>query len=317
MPKKKQGSGGKRQPALQDQAMAAVEDAFAKAKMMSGRDRGIIWIGTDAFVGRPPKSKDITLRFWKGAHKVFRDRVLGVLKNSKIEYVLGEEYDLEKEPGKKVDPKLVPQDLEEVFSKLRRQPHVRACLLCKEILEMAALGDDDYLERAIGAIFRHAETTKEPGDIECQYAGCVHHEKISRELAMKMIEVGEGDKPWKDVRNVTVSTIPLRVHEKSHPEGWDFKNQDATQREFKNLPQAAGDVYLRMGPKETWAHVWISLPYKSRRAKVDDVASIDEIREAHEKLGPIWTKWCRSKYDGMKKYAESEMKNDDGKEQGR
>lgn len=313
MPKRKPG---KRQPAIQDQEMAAVESALQNAKLATGRDREVVWIGTDAFVGRPPKSKDIMLRFWKGAHKVFRERVLGVLKNAKVEYKVGPEYDLEKEPGKKVDPKLVPQDLDEMLSKLRRVPHVRACLLCKELLEMAAMGDDEYLERAIGAVFRHAETTKEPGYIECQYAGCIHHEKISATLAAKMIEVGEGDAPWKDVRGVKVSTIPIRVHEKSHPEGWDFKNQDVTQRAFKNLPQAAGDVYLRMGPKETWAHVWISLPYKTRREDVGDVATIEELREAHEKLAPTWAKWCKGKFDGMKKYAQDEL-NSDGKEQTR
>ena len=316
MPKKRQPEGGKRRPALQDQELAAVEIALQKAKLASGRDREVIWIGTDAFVGRPPKSKDIMLRFWKGAHKVFRERVLGVLKNAKIEHVVGPEYDLEKPGIGKVDPKLVPQDLDEMLSKLRRVPHVRGCLLCKELLEMAALGDDEYLERAIGAVFRHAETTKETGYIECQYAGCIHHEKIDRALATKMIEVGNGDEPWKDVRGVKVSTIPLRVSEKSHPEGWDFTNQDATQRAFKNLPQAAGDVYLRLGPKETWAHVWISLPYKSRRSDVGDVATIEELREAHEKLAPTWAKWCRGKYDCMKKYAQSEQ-DGEGKEQAR
>jgi len=309
---------GKRRPKAQDQELAAVEIALTKAKLLSGRDRGLLWIGTDAFVGRPPRSKDIMLRFWKGAHKVFRDRVLGVLKNAKIEHVIGPEFDLEKEPGKKVDPTLVPQDLEEMLSKLRRVPHVRACLLCKEILEMAALAEDDYLERAIGAVFRHAEQVKKPDGIECQYAGCIHHEKVSRPLAMKMIALGKGDEPWKDVRGVPVSTIPLKVTDKHYPEGWDFKNQDVMQRAFSNLPQAAGDVYLRLGPKETWAHVWISLPYKSRRAQIDDVATIEEMRDAHEKLGPVWTKWCRKQYDDLKDLAEMDLSlGDDGKEQGR
>lgn len=310
MPKKKDG---KRQSKLQDQELAAAESALNKAKLPTGRDRGIVWIGSDAFIGRPPKSKMLILRFWSGAHKVYHDRVGKALGAAKIQYLIGPEFELENK-GKKVDPNLVPQDMEEMLGKLRRVPHVRACLLCKEILEMAALAEDDYLERAIGAVFRHAEQVKKPDGIECQYAGCIHHEKVSRALAMKMIELGNGDDPWKDVRGVSVSTIPLKVTEKNHPEGWDFKNQDVMQRAFKNLPQAAGDVYLRLGPKETWAHVWISLPYKSRRADINDVATIEEMREAHEKLGPVWTAWCRNKFDDLKELAEMDLSLNDGKE---
>jgi hypothetical protein len=308
---KKPNKGSKRQPDLQDQELAAVESAFQKAKLNVGRDRGVLWIGSDAFIGRPPKAKTLTIRFWKGAHKTFREKIALILKGTKIEYEAGPEFDLEREPGKKVDPKLVPQDLDEMLSKLRRVPHVRGCLLCKELLEMAAMGDDEYLERAVGAVILHADKTKETGYIECQYAGCVHHEKVTKALACKMIDVGGGDEPWKDVRGVIVSTIPLRVSEKSHPEGWDFTNQDVTQRAFKNLPQAAGDVYLRMGPKETWAHVWISLPYKSRREDIGDVATIEELREAHEKLAPVWAKWCKDKFDGLKKYAATDTNSKD------
>lgn len=314
MPKK---NDGKRQPKLADQELAAAESALNKAKLPTGRDRGIVWIGSDAFMGRPPKSNTIMLRFWSGAHKTFRDRIRKVLNAAKVEYDLGPEYEMENK-GKKVDPNLVPQDMEEMLSKLRRAPHVRACLLCKEILEMAALAEDDYLERAIGAVFRHADQVKKPEGIECQYAGCIHHEKVSKALAMKMIALGNGDEPWKDVRGVPVSTIPLKVTEKDRPDGWDFKNQDVMQRAFKNLPQAAGDVYVRLGPKETALHVWISLPYKSRRAEIDDLATIEEMREAHEKLGPVWAAWCRTKFDALKELAEMDLSlGTDDKEQSR
>jgi hypothetical protein len=316
MPSKKKNDG-RRQPKLQDQELAAAESALNAAKLPTGRDRGLVWIGTDGFIGRPPKSRTLVLRFWSGAHKVYRDRVTKVLSGAQIEYETGPEFELEKEPGKKVDPNLVPQDVEEMFSKLRRTPHVRACLFCKEVLEQAALGDDEYLERAIGAVFRHAKQEQEPGAVPCQYAGCIHHEKVSRALALKMIEYGKGDEPWKDVRGVPVSTIPLKVTEKEHPEGWDFKNQDVMQRAFKNLPQAAGDIYVRLAPKETSLHVWISLPYKSRRAQMDDVASIDEMREAHDKLAPVWAKWCRKKFDDLKGLAEMDLDLDGGKEQAR
>lgn len=310
MPKRKDS---KRQPGTKDPMLDLAAKSLAKAEFEFHRDRSIIWIGSDGLIGRPPKSKHLVIRFWKGAHKVFRKKVESALCVDGLEWEIGPEFDLEKS-GKKVDPNLVPQNLEEMLGKLQRTPHVRSCLLCKEVLEMAALGDDEYLERAVGAVFLHADKAKDPGTIPCQYPGCIHHEKVSRALALKMIELGKGDDPWKDVRGVPVSTIPLCVKEKDAPEGWDWKNQDVMQRAFQNLPQAAGDVYVRLGPKETAVHVWISLPYKSRRAELDDVATLDEMKEAHEKLAPVWSAWCRRKFDVLKELAEMDLSLDDGKE---
>jgi hypothetical protein len=177
---------------------------------------------------------------------------------------------------------------------------------------LAGADDDEYMLKAAEAVEKHIAEVPEPDNVACQYAGCVHHEDVPRALALKMIELGQGDKPWQDVRNVKVSDIALRVREKDAPEGWDFTRQDVMQRHFKELVQSAGDVYVRLAPKRTTLHVWISPAYKSRREDVEDVATLEDIRETCEKQIPPVKAWCMKKFNDLKALAQMDLELEGG-----
>ncbi|MGH8898801.1 MAG: hypothetical protein ACRDZ4_17710 [Egibacteraceae bacterium] len=305
-PKKKPGKGGKRKSRLTilDKAQAALAAAFPEVP----RERAHLWIGSDAIVVRLSKPDRVGIRFWTGARPIFRTKVTATLTKAELPFEIGPEYDLSKD-GRIVSIDVIPENLDEALSRLTRSPHVRGCLFCKDLLEMAnAATDDDYVKRAVELVAQHAQKPgANPRTPQCQYPGCVHHEDVSPELARKMIALGRGDEPWRDVRKVLVSTIPLRVTEKDHPKGWDFKDHDVMQRAFKDLPAAAGDIYVRLAPKRTTVHVWISLPYKTRREDIQDVATLNEVQEAHERLAPLFAEWCRKKFDELKGLAEMDL----------
>jgi hypothetical protein len=180
-------------------------------------------------------------------------------------------------------------------------------------VDAIAGADDEYTLRAAELIEKHMVEVPEPDNVACQYAGCVHHEDVPRALALKMVELGGGDEPWRDVRNVQVSNIALRVREKDAPEGWDFKRQDVMQRHFRELVQSAADIYVRLGPKKTTLHVWISPAYKSRREDVEDVPTLEDICETFEKCVPAIKKWALKKYEDLKALAAMDLELESGK----
>ena len=287
---------------------------------------GVLFLGSDGLVLRLKGKRKLLVRYWKGASLEFRVKLYDVLKEAKVSHEVGPEFDLENS-GKKIEPPIVgePKPATEaaageenkgeskaeekpvsdaiMVARYSRHPHVRRCLLCKEFVDALAGADDEYTLKAADAIDAHIEEVPEPENVACQYAGCVHHEDVPRALALKMIELGGGDCPWVDVRGVKVSNIALRVREKDAPDGWDFKRQDVMQRHFNELVQSAADIYCRLGPKKTTLHLWLSPAYKSRREDVEDVPTLEDIRETFEKHTPAIKTWALAKYKTLKDLA--------------
>lgn len=287
---------------LLDQAQQALTKKFPVVV----RQRDILWIGSDALLCRIPKQKGkLGLRFWAGHKKrsKFRTAVRQALRAAKIKYKTGDDFEMEKD-GRKLDSALT-ETLQRVERgegeiDLVKHPHLRTCLACKHILESAESVDEaDYQERAFNAIEKHIDANPKPDAARCAYPGCIHHEDLPRELAQTMIRVGHGDKPWRDVRNVLVSTIPLVVRTKDHPKDWDFKKQDAVDRTFTELPDAAGSIYVRLGPKKVTVHLWVTPQFKSRREGVEDLPTIEDIVETFRDRGPALREWCLRKYKDL------------------
>ncbi len=193
------------------------------------------------------------------------------------------------------------------LGRLERTEHVRGCILCKELLDQCAVADNEYTKRAKAVIVKHIKKNPKPDGLPCHYSGCVHHEKISRELGLAMLRVTDSDKPWRDVRGVKVGTVSLLVTKKDHPEGYDMKRQDVQRRHFTEFEDDAGDIYIRFGQKQTWLHVWISLSYSTRRANVDDPAAIWNVIEAQEKQVKAVKEWCLAKFEEIKGLAEMDL----------
>ena len=194
------------------------------------------------------------------------------------------------------------------LGKLERTPHVRRCLFCKELLDMCAVAEDDYVLRAKKIIVEHVEKEPEPDMVACKYSGCIHHERISKKMGMALLRVaGKGDKPWRDIRGVKVGTLALEVTEKNHPEGFDMTKQDAERRYYKYLEDSAGDLYIRFAPKITTVHVWISLSYPTRHEAVDDPATIADVRRQFEESAAAVQKWCMAQFEELKGLAEMDL----------
>ena len=288
---------------------------------------GVVLLGSDGLVLAVRGERTLLVRFWKGAGMEFRVELGKALKEAKVSHEVGPESDLEHK-GARVQPPVVGQATPEahagasaekplsdamMVARMSRSPHVRRCLLCKELVDaLAGADEDEYTLKAAEAIERHAAEVPEPDNVACAYAGCVHHEDVPRALALKMIELGGGDKPWADVRGVKVSNIALRVREKDAPQGWDFTRQDVMQRHFNELVQSAADIYCRLGPKKTTIHVWVSPAYKSRREDVQDVPTLEDVLETFEKQVPVIKTWALAKYKGLKELAEMDLGLEEG-----
>ena len=193
------------------------------------------------------------------------------------------------------------------LGRLERTEHVRRCLLCRELLDMISVADDDYIKRAKAVIVKHIKKNPRPEGLPCHYSGCVHHEKISRELGLAMMRVTDSGKTWRDRGGVKVGTISLVVTEKDHPKGFDMKRQDIQRRQSAEMEDDAGDIYLRFGPKQTWLHVWIGLSYSSRRANVDDPAAIWDVIEAQEKQVKAVREWCLRRFQEIRGLGEMDL----------
>jgi len=194
--------------------------------------------------------------------------------------------------------------------RLLRTPHVRRCIRCKELADMmAGTDDDDYVEDAVQAVREHAGSLPMPDNVACRYSGCIHHEDLPNPLAMKVIELGRGDMPWRDLHGVKVSNIALRVREEDAPEGWDFKahRADVMSRHFVELPKSAGDIFVRFGPKRTTAHVWISPAYATRHETVEDAATIEDVISTCDRTVPSLKAWCMSKFRALRELARMEQ----------
>jgi len=190
------------------------------------------------------------------------------------------------------------------LGKLDRSPHVLHCLMCRELLKFCSVAEeDDYLVRARDVIVAHEKKVPVPEGTGCRHSGCVFHEVISRTLALRMIKLGGGNKPGRDMRGVLWSSIPLIVREEDHPEGFDMTKQDIVHRYFKYLPPCAGDVYIRLGSKKATAHVRVSPAYKSRHEDIHDVPNIEDVVETSEKTVPAIMTWCMAKYRTLKELA--------------
>lgn len=323
-----------REPVLA-RAQRALERRFAV-----NLQGNVLFVGSDAVVVSRPRVRRLGVRFWSGADAAFRAGLLKALKEAMVDTEQGEDFELEHK-GHPVKPEAAIQALGETkrpkrgtkarkggteapkdetnvdscetedvtFSTLARNPHVRRCLMCKELIDMVASADDEYVERAVAAIEAHEKEEPEPANIACRYAGCVHHEDVDRKLARKMIELGHGDDPWRDVRDVKVSNIALLVKEGDAPEGWDFKAQesDVMRRHFVELPRSAGDIYVRLGPKRTTLHVWISPAYATRHETVEDVATLENVVAECKRIVPALKAWCMKKFSDLKALAEMDL----------
>lgn len=193
-----------------------------------------------------------------------------------------------------------------------RNQHVRGCMYCKQILSETIFADEEYERRALEEIKRHIAECPEPPDLPCEYSGCIHHEEMPRALALKMIKLGDGDRPWRDRRDRLVSGIRLKVSKDDAPEGWDFSKQDAVRRHFIYLPDSAGYVYIRLGSRKASVHVWISPSFKSRREDVHDQPTLEDIRETYEKSVPAIRTWCLHKYEELKGLAQMNLNLEEG-----
>jgi hypothetical protein len=292
---------------LLERGLRAVEGHFPLVK----KDRTVVFIGSDAILVTKKGEKVLKLRFWKHAQVEFRELLAKTLDKGRVPWILGEEYDIENK-GQKMDPTpalaLMGGTGEETIGHLERTPHVRACLLCKELLDQAASGDEQYQREVYATVLGHVKQNPKPEVQGCSYAGCVFHEDLTRELSRALIKLGKGGDPWKDSRGVPVSTIPLIADKEDHPKGWQFKRQDAESRTFKHLPnEEAGTVYIRLAPKRVTVHVWIAPQYKTKHEDVESPATIADVLETHMARVPDLKAWALKKYDDMKGLASMDL----------
>lgn len=307
-----------------DRAQRIVARAFPGVK----RYGNTVMVGEEAIVAQTPGQRKLVVQCWTGATPDFCNRLMGVLRSGRVSCDVGEPYELGN-ASRRVEPRTVVQDAEFKpvpkkkatrkkavepaeerlpFHRLSRSAHVRRCLQCKELLDHCG-GDpgDEYDQNAVEAIQAHVKAVPEPENVSCHYAGCVHHEDMPKELAITMIGLGEGDKPWRDRAGVLVSNIALEVKDDDAPAGWDFKRQDVMQRSFKHLAPHAGIVYCRLGVKRTTVHVWATPTYPSRRANMEDVPTIEDVLTTFRDRMPAVVAWCRKKFQDLKGLAEMDL----------
>ena len=292
---------------LLERGLRAVEGHFPMVK----KDRSVVFIGSDAILVFKRGEKNLRVRFWTGAQKEFRMMLGAVLEKNRVPHEVGPEYDLENK-GQKMDPKpalaLMGMTGEETIGQIERIPHVRACLLCKELLDQAASGDEEYQRNVYATVLGHVKQNPKAEVVPCSYAGCVFHEDLSRELSRAIVRLGKGGAPWKDNRGVPVSTIPLIADKEDHPKGWQFKRQDAESRTFKHLPnEEAGTVYIRLAPKRVTVHVWVAPQYKTKHEDVESPATIADVLETHLARVPDLKAWALKKYDDLKGLASMDL----------
>lgn len=292
---------------LLDRGLRAIEGKFPMVK----KDRSVVFIGSDAILVTKKGEKALKLRFWKGAQPPFREALTKALDKGRVPWFVGEEFDLENK-GQKVDAKpaavLMGMTGEETIGQIERLPHVRSCLLCKELLDQAASGDLQYQQEVYATVMGHVKQSPKGDAPSCQYAGCIFHEDMSRELSRAIIKLGKGGDPWKDARGVPVSTIPLVASKEDHPKGWRLQRQDAESRAFKNLPtEEAGTIYIRLAPKKVTVHVWIAPQYKTKHEDIQSPATVADVLETHFARVPDLLAWAMAKYADMKSLAEMDM----------
>lgn len=292
---------------LLDRALRAVEGHFPLIR----RDRSVIFVGSDGLLASKRGEKKLRLRFWTGAQKEFRAMLEAVLDKNHVPYELGPEYELE-DKGKTIDPKpalvLMGGTGEETIGQLERTPHVRACFICKELLDQAAAGDEEYQRKVYATVLGHLKQNPKSDAPACMYAGCIHHEDISRELARALVKLGKNSKPWKDARGVPVSTIAMIAAKDDHPKGWLFNRQDAESRTFKNLPgEEAGTVFIRLAPKKVTLHVWIEPQYKTKHEDVESPATVEDVLETFAAHVPALREWAMKKFNDIKGLAEMDL----------
>jgi hypothetical protein len=303
---------------LLDRAQAALGKKF-----VTKRQDDVLFVGSDGLLASKRGVNHLRLRFWTGAQKEYREALVKALDKSKIPYEVGPEYEIEQK-GRRLDPKpalaLMGAADMDTIGRIERTEHVRSCILCKELLDQAGTGDVEYQQGVYAVVLGHikqnvktdASTPKCPQPTvaapACQYAGCVHHEDIDRELALAMTRICKGGNPWKDTRGVPVATIPLLADKEDHPEGWNFKHQDAESRRFSELfVDEAGCVYIRLAPKRVTLHVWIEPQYASKREDIEDPATIEDVLETWAKKVPALRDWCMRKYAEFKGLAEMDL----------
>lgn len=300
----KRRSGNKLGPL--ERALRAVEGKFPMVR----RDRSVIFVGSDGLLVSKRGEKKLRLRFWTGAPKEFRSLLVAALGKAKIAYEVGPEYEIENK-GKRLNPKpalALMEAADQTIGQLERSPHVRACLLCKELLDQASTGDLEYQGKVYASVFAHVKQNAKTDAPTCNYGGCVHHEDISRELARALIRLGRGGKPWQDARGVSVATLALLAEKNDHPEGWDFKRQDAESRHFQDLfVDEAGTIYVRLAPKKVTVHVWIEPQYASKREDIEDPATIEDVLETFQKRVPALREWALKKFQDLKGLAEMDL----------
>lgn len=303
----KRQSKGRGKVSLLERGFRALDGRFVPLAM----DRNVVFIGSDGLLASKEGQKVLKLRFWTGAQPEFREAVAKALTKGRVPWILGEEYEIENK-GKKMDPKpalaLMGGTGEETIGQLERLPHVRACLVCKELLDQAASGDEEYQRSVYATVLGHVKQNPKAEAPSCQYAGCVHHEDVSRELSRALIKLGKGGKPWKDARGVPVSTISLLATKDNHPKGWKLGAQDAESRTFKELPEnEAGTVYIRLAPKKVTVHVWIAPQYATKHEDLESPATVADVLETHAARVPDLRVWAMKQYDELKGLAEMDL----------
>jgi hypothetical protein len=298
---------------LLERAQHAVEGKFPLIR----RDRCVLFVGSDGLLASKRGQKKLRLRFWTGAQKEYRTALVKALDAARVPYEVGPEYELE-DKGKNIDPKpalvLMGGTGDETIGQLERTPHARGCLVCKELLDQAASGDIEYQQRVYASVLGHIKVKPEIDAPACSYAGCVHHEVVSRELARALLKMVAGSKPWKDARGVPVATLPLIATKEDHPKGWLFKRQDAESRAFKHLPtEEAGTIYVRLAPKKVTVHVWIEPQYKTKHEDLDSPATIEDVLETFAVRVPDLRAWALKRYNDLKGLAEMDLDLEGGK----
>jgi len=292
---------------LLDRACHAVEGKFPLIR----REKSVLFIGSDGLLASKRGEKALKLRFWTGAQIEFREALAKALDKGRVPWMLGAEYELE-DKGRRVDPKpalvLMGGTGDETIGQLERTPHVRGCIICKEMLDQAAAGDFEYQRKVYATVLGHLKQNPKSDAPACMYGGCVHHEDISRELARVLVKLGKNGQPWKDARGVPVSTLALVATKDDHPKGWRFGAQDAESRTFKNLPaEEAGTIFIRLAPKKVTLHVWIEPQYKTKHEDVESPATVEDVLDTFAARVPALREWVMNKYRDIRGLAEMDL----------
>lgn len=302
---------GKRRSKRPAVPMDRAEAALGK-KFPVRRDPDVLFIGSDALLASKKGEKKLRLRFWSGAQPEFREALVRAMDKARIPYEIGPTYDIERK-GQKMDPKpalalVQGAHGEETIGELERKPHVRSCIICKELLDQAAAGDLEYQRRVYAIVAGHVKQNPKANAPPCTFGGCIHHEDVSREFSRKLLALGHGEKPWKDARGVPVATIALIAKKDDHPKGWDFRKQDAESRHFKDISgDEAGSIYVRLAPKKVTVHVWIEPQYASKREDVEDPATVEDVLQTFAEKVPALREWTMKKWTDLKGLVEMDM----------